>query len=247
MVLNDRGLSNDQFDCFKNVLFLTVMENHYWIKRVKESALLNPVDRISEVLFGLIMVLSFTGAISASTDNRENVQALLWAALGCNIAWGLVDAIMYLMNIAIERGHSISIIKKIYAATNADEAGQLLKNEIAPGIAGLMTASELSELSTRLKKSPQPTNKLLITGTDMLAGFQIFVLVFVCTIPVGIPFEVIDDLEIAMPTSNLVAVTMLLIGGFLLGGYAGFRRGLTALIYAMIGVALVALTMALGG
>ena len=90
------------------------MEDHYWIKRVKESALLNPVDRISEVLFGLIMVLSFTGAISASTDNRENVQALLWAALGCNIAWGLVDAIMYLMNIAIERGHSINIIKKIW-------------------------------------------------------------------------------------------------------------------------------------
>lgn len=84
----------------------------YWNTKVKESAVLNPVDRIAEVLFGLIMVLSFTGAISASTDAREDVRELLWAALGCNVAWGLVDAIMYLMNVAIERGHAITVIKK---------------------------------------------------------------------------------------------------------------------------------------
>ncbi len=223
------------------------MDNQYWQKTVKEAAVLNPVDRISEVLFGLIMVLTFTGAISASTDDRENVDALLWAALGCNIAWGLVDAIMYLMNVAIERGHSLAIIKQIHACKNPEEAGQLLRNEIPPGISGLMTELELSELSARLRNSPQPTRKLLVTGTDLLAGLQIFALVFLCTIPVAIPFGIIDDLEIAMRASNLVAVTMLLVGGFLLAGYASFRRGLTAMVYAMIGVALVALTMALGG
>ena len=78
----------------------------FWKKRAREGAVLNPVDRIAEVLFGLIMVLSFTGAISASTDAREEVGELLWAALGCNVAWGLVDAIMYLMNVAVERGHT---------------------------------------------------------------------------------------------------------------------------------------------
>lgn len=224
-----------------------MQDQNFWKDRVKESAVLNPVDRISEVLFGLIMVLSFTGAISASTDAREDVRELLWAALGCNVAWGLVDAIMYLMNVAIERGHAIMVIKKIHESKNPDEAGQILKDEIQPAIVGLMTTMELNELSSRLKKLPEPSKRQLITGTDLWAGVQIFLLVFLCTFPVAIPFGIIENLEVAMRASNGVALLLLFIGGFMLAGYAGFRRGLTAMAYTLIGVLLVALTMALGG
>lgn len=222
-------------------------EDNYWKTKVKEAGVLNPVDRIAEVLFGLIMVLTFTGAISASTDAREDVRELLWAALGCNVAWGLVDAIMYLMNVAIERGHAITMINKIHTSDKPSEAGQILKNEIQPGIAGLMTDQELNELSNRLKKLPLPSKKHMITGTDLLAGVQIFLLVFLCTFPVAIPFGLFDNLEVAMRASNGVALLLLFIGGFLLAGYAGFKRVLTAVVYTLIGVALVALTMALGG
>ena len=222
-------------------------DQNFWKSSVNESAVLNPVDRIAEVLFGLIMVLSFTGAISASTDAREDVRELLWAALGCNVAWGLVDAIMYLMNVAIERGHSLKVIKKIHASTNADEAGEILKDEIQPGIAGLMTRQELNELSSRIKKLPEPAKSNLITGTDLWAGVQIFFLVFLCTFPVAIPFGIFDELGFAMRASNGVALLLLFIGGFMLARYAGFRPVLTAFVYTLIGVALVALTMALGG
>lgn len=222
-------------------------DKNFWKNTVKESAVLNPVDRIAEVLFGLIMVLTFTGAISASTDAREDVRELLWAALGCNVAWGLVDAIMYLMNVAIERGHAILVIKKIHESKTNAEAGGILKNEIQPAIAGLMTDAELGELSSRLKNLPEPSKRNLITGTDLWAGVQIFMLVFLCTFPVAIPFGIIDDLALAMRASNGVALLLLFIGGFLLAGYAGFRRGVTAIVYTLIGVALVALTMALGG
>jgi hypothetical protein len=221
-------------------------DQNFWKDRVKESAVLNPVDRISEVLFGLIMVLSFTGAISASTDARD-VRELLWAALGCNIAWGLVDAIMFLMNVAIERGHAINVIKKIHVAKTPEVAGEILKDEIQPVIAGLMSNKELDELSSRIKDLPEPSKKNLITGTDLWAGAQIFLLVFLCTFPVAIPFGVFDDLEMAMRASNGVALLLLFIGGFLLAKYAGFRPGITAILYTLIGVALVALTMALGG
>jgi len=220
---------------------------NYWKDRVKESGVLNPVDRIAEVLFGLIMVLTFTGAISASTDAREDVRELLWAALGCNVAWGLVDAIMYLMNVALERGHAITMIKKIHASSDPAESGQILKDEMQPGIAGLMTDQELSELSNRLNKLPVPSKKDVITGTDLLAGVQIFMLVFLCTFPVAIPFGIFDNLEVAMRASNGVALFLLFIGGFLLAKYAGFRPGITAMLYTLIGVALVALTIALGG
>jgi len=224
-----------------------IKDQNFWKDHVKESAVLNPVDRIAEVLFGLIMVLSFTGAISASTDAREDVRELLWAALGCNVAWGLVDAIMYLMNIAIERGHAIKVIKKIHESHTPYEGGQILKDEIQPAIAGLMGENELGELSNRIKALPAPSQKNLIIGTDVWAGVQIFLLVFFCTFPVAIPFGIFDELGMAMRASNGVALLLLFIGGFVLAKYAGFRPGITAIVYTLIGVALVALTMALGG
>jgi hypothetical protein len=219
---------------------------NFWKKTVEEGAVLNPVDRISEVLFGLIMVLTFTGAISVATDGREEIRELLWAALGCNVAWGFVDAIMYLMNVAVERGHGIVIFKRIVNA-DTETARSIVRNEIQPTVSALMTDSELDELSKRIRKLPEPTRSVILTGHDIWSGVQIFLLVFLCTFPVALPFMFFTEIELAMRVSNGMALLMLFIGGYWLAGYAGFRKFLTGFVYALIGVSLVALTMALGG
>jgi hypothetical protein len=220
---------------------------NFWKRVIKENALLSPVDRVSEVLFGLIMVLTFTGAISAATDGRDQIRELLWAALGCNVAWGLVDAIMYLMNVVLERGHGINVIKKITRSRNAVESREMIRSEIQPLVAELLTDSELDNLSERLKNVPEPTQQHLLTAPDLIAGLQIFLLVFLCTLPVALPFAFLKEVSVAIRASNAVALVLLFIGGYLLATYAGFRRLLTGMIYAIIGVLLVALTMALGG
>ncbi len=65
---------------------------------------LDPIDRLSEVMFGLLMALTFTGTMSVSLGDGATVRDILLAAVGCNIAWGLVDAVVYLMTTATERG-----------------------------------------------------------------------------------------------------------------------------------------------
>ena len=122
-----------------------------------------------------------------------------------------------------------------------------MSQSITLPVAGLMTDQELTTLSERIKKIPIPSHRNLITGVDIWAGLQIFLLVFLCTLPVAIPFSIFDHLDIAMRVSNGVALLLLFIGGYLLAGYAGFKRLLTALAYTLIGVLLVSLTMALGG
>ncbi|HEX6892409.1 MAG TPA: VIT1/CCC1 transporter family protein [Chryseolinea sp.] len=222
-------------------------DQNFWKGVAKESAVLNPVDRVSEVLFGLIMVLTFTGAISIATDGRQEIRELLWAALGCNVAWGLVDAIMYLMNVVLERGHGVTVIKRIMNSKTRESSRLILKEEIQPLVAALLTDEELDQLSDRLKKVPQPSNRHLITLADLFAGLQIFLLVFLCTLPVALPFAFFQDVGLAIRASNGVALMLLFIGGYMLAGYAGFRRFATAGIYVIIGVLLVAITMALGG
>ncbi|MBC6365432.1 VIT1/CCC1 transporter family protein [Algoriphagus sp. AK58] len=222
-------------------------EKHDWSQIVKESAILAPIDRISEVLFGLIMVLSFTGAISVGTDSREDIRELLWAALGCNVAWGLVDAIMYWMNLVVERGHAIRVIRSIQSNPNLSENRESLKNEINPLLSRLIRQEELDYLLGKIKEFPDPSKRLLLTLTDMKAGIQIFFLVFLCTLPIALPFAFVKELELAMRISNAIALVMLFWGGYLLAQFAGFRKFFSGLIYAGIGIILVAITIALGG
>jgi hypothetical protein len=162
-------------------------EQNFWKERIKEGAILNPVDRISEVLFGLIMVLSFTGAISAATDGRQEISELLWAALGCNVAWGLVDAIMYWMNLLLERGHDRNMLRKI-KKSNVEESRKILKNEMRPAVAALMTENELDTFSNRLKQMPEPSRSVLFNARDIVAASKSFCLSFFALSRLRCPF-----------------------------------------------------------
>jgi hypothetical protein len=70
-----------------------------------KEEVLDPISRTSEILFGLIMVLSFTCSFSVVNAGRSDVREMLLGALGCNIAWGVIDGFFYLLNMAAERGH----------------------------------------------------------------------------------------------------------------------------------------------
>lgn len=56
------------------------------------TRILYPLERYSEIVFGLIMVLSFTGALSVAEVGREDIRIMLLGAIGCNLAWGIIDA-----------------------------------------------------------------------------------------------------------------------------------------------------------
>ncbi len=74
---------------------------------------LDPVSRASEILFGLIMVLTFTLSLAATEAGRADVRAVLIGLLGCNLAWAIIDAVMYLMGERGERRLALSTLQAI--------------------------------------------------------------------------------------------------------------------------------------
>ena len=75
---------------------------------------LDPASRLGEVLFGLIMVLTATLTAGLTANEGEaGVRRLLLSAIGCNIAWGIIDGIMYVMNCLIERGVNAQFIQAV--------------------------------------------------------------------------------------------------------------------------------------
>lgn len=80
---------------------------------------LDPVDRFSEIVYGLIMVLGFTCSLSVAQGGAQNVHTMLVAALGCNLAWGLVDAVMNVVTSIADREGRATVLRAIRAADPA--------------------------------------------------------------------------------------------------------------------------------
>jgi len=207
---------------------------------------LNPVDRVSEMLFGLFMALTFVGAVSV-TESGTEVRALLAAALGCNLAWGLVDAVMYLVRTITDRGKLLTLVRSVRAATDTGSAKALIKESLSKPLAGLMTDAEVESVRQRIAALPSPPERPTLKSEDLLAALVVFLLVVASTFPVAIPFLIIDDIGLAKTLSRAIALTMLFFGGLALGRYAGYGSWKTGLMMAGLGSAVVAAVMALGG
>ena len=212
---------------------------------VRRQALLDPVDRVSEILFGLIMAVTIIGSLSVASAGRAEVRTAMAAALGCNLAWGLVDAVMYLVRTLTERTRNRSLAQLVRGA-NDDAAHALIERSLPPHVAMLSGRVEVEGMRRRLLALPASTRGL--PGEDFRAAFAIFLLVVLATFPVALPFIVIDDPTLAMRISQGVAVVMLFGAGFVLGRHAGHRRPvITGSAMAMLGVVLIASVKALGG
>jgi len=208
---------------------------------------LEPIDRVSEILFGLIMVLTFTGSLSVAEAGREDVRTMLIGALGCNLAWGIIDAALYLMASLAERGRAVLTFRAVRNAVDPQHAHRLIADALPPLLASILAPAELASMHERLKQLPEPPEGARLDKQDWLGALGVFLLVFFSTLPVVIPFLIVPSAVRALRISNAIAIVMLFITGFAYGRMTGRHPWLIGFSVVILGVALVGLTMALGG
>lgn len=220
----------------------------FWSGLIKKSSgKLDAVERINEVVFGLIMVLTFTCTMNAATSGREEVGTVLWAALGCNVAWGIIDSFIYIFSVMLYRGESLDTVQQIRKAKNNDEANGIIKDAMPPLIGDMMKPECIDQLRGEIRNLPEPPSTTIVTWNDFLGAIKIFFLVFISTFPVVIPFIFIQDVFVATRVSNIVALVLLFITGYYFGKQTRYKSFVTGLMVMGIGVLLVAMTIALGG
>lgn len=213
----------------------------------QRERLLDPIARVSEILFGLIMALTFTGTLSAASAGREDVRELLIGMIGCNIAWGLVDAVMFLMSSLTERGHDLLTINAVRRADTPEEAHRVIGSALPSLVASILSKEDFEKVRQGMLRLPNFPPKPTLNRKDWLGAVAVFMLVFLSTFPVVIPFLVFTNVRIAMRASNLVALVMMFVAGYWLakhGGHHPWRAGLSVML---LGVLLVVIAIALGG
>jgi hypothetical protein len=208
---------------------------------------LDPLERQSEILFGLIMVLTFTCTISASQAGREEVREVLIGALGCNVAWGIIDAVMYLMAVLMERGRGLALARAVRASADPASGRGLIAEALPEPLDALIETPALESLRAKVAAQGGSDGKPKLTGRDLAGALGVFLLVFLSTFPPVIPFLVLSPIQRAMRASNAVAIVLLYVIGHRFGKHAGIGPVRTGLAMVAIGLVLVAITIAMGG
>jgi hypothetical protein len=208
---------------------------------------LEPIDRVSEILFGLIMVLTFTGSLSIAEAGRSEVRTMLIGALGCNLAWGIIDGVLYLMGCLAEKGRGLLAFRAVRKAADPKEGQRLIADALPSVVASILQPAELETMRQRLQQLPEPPDHVRLRKDDWLGAVGVFLLVFLCTFPVVVPFIFMHNAGPALRVSNAIAIVMLFLTGYAFGRMTGRHPWLVGISMVVLGLILVGLTIALGG
>jgi VIT1/CCC1 family predicted Fe2+/Mn2+ transporter len=207
---------------------------------------LDPAEILGELLFGLIMVLTFTLGASVAGGYERGI---LLAAIGCNVAWGVIDGVLVVMANRYARRRRGRLLRVIHAARDESSAIAAIRDEFEFGVSVETRPEDRARLYrsvhdfyTRARVAP-----MSFTRTDVATGFAVFLLVVGSALPAVLPFLVISDPHVALRASNALLIAMLFVAGWLYGRHIDMRPWLAGLVLTAIGVGLVALAIALGG
>ncbi len=211
---------------------------------------LSPSERLSEVMFGLIMVLTVTSTLSIALADGEGSRAvLIVGALGANAAWGIVDGVMYVLTSVLERGRHSRLVASIRSAKDRDTAVRAIEEDLDATMISVLDDERKKHiyedvLMSAAASSPEEPR---VTRDDVYGAIACFLLVFVSVLPLLVPFFLVNDLGLAIRASNLIAIVMLFAIGYETAKYTNKNRLKAGATMVLIGAAIVFVTVLLGG
>jgi len=209
--------------------------------------ILDPSERIAEIIFGLIMALTISGTIGVETASQFQIRTMLIGVLGCNLAWGIIDGGMYLMARLAEKGRNIVLMREVRGATNRESAHRAIAEAFPIPLASIFHPTQLEVMREGISRLSVSDVRPRLTGRDWLGALGVCILVILSTFPVVLPFLVIKSAPLALRISNATAMVMLFLCGFIFGHYTGLRPWATGLTMVALGAAQVTIAIALGG
>ena len=146
-----------------------------------------------------------------------------------------------------EKGQALLTLRAVRKASDPQKARQIIAAALSPLVAHVLQPDQLDLLCRQLKDLPEPPRGAQLSKNDWWGALGVFLLVFLSTFPVAIPFIFMKNAQLTMRFSNAIAVAMLFLAGCAFGRITGGRPWLIGIYMIVLGCILVGITIALGG
>jgi VIT family len=196
----------------------------------------------------MVLTVTLTAGLTVA-EGKEGVRQLLLAAIGCNIAWGLIDAVMYIMNCITVRNGKIRLIEAVQRAPDTASALNLVRSEIEPELQDLLEPDDAEKLNLSVLKhiAHVRIGRTKVSKEDLYGAVACFWLVFVSCLPAALPFFFFARPHLALRISNFLLIGLLFLVGQKWAQYAGTNRLAAGFAMVVLGLVLVAVAILLGG
>lgn len=220
--------------------------------------LIDPIDRLSETIFSILVFLTFTLAFKIFwvTDpleqpiSSEIIDDLVKGALGAILAWGIIDGIMYALISLFARGERHRLLNDIQAAGSEQEAVEVIAADMDYLLDPISGENERKALYSSIYihlRDSKPRN-IGFKGEDITAALGHVFVAIVAVIPSLIPLLALrHDYDLAIRISIIVSFIALFVVGFRWGMYTGANPWKTGLLIMSVAIALVLIAIPLGG
>jgi len=227
-------------------------------KKYFPERLLDPIDLLSEMIFSILIVLTFTlafwifklGNDPGQVISAEYIDDLLIGALGATVASGLIDGIMYALMSMFERGEKHRLLLRIQTATTQEEGIEAIAEEldhVLEPITGLEKRRALyADVLEHLHDShPRPVR---LTREDLVGAFGSVLVAIIAVLPSLAPLLLLrSNYALAIRVSNVVSFVVLFIAGYQWGRHTGANPWKTGLLLFAVGAIMVLIAIPLGG
>src|SRR5262249_34325343 len=157
----------------------------------------------------LIMALTFICSLGVATADDIKIQTMLVGALGCNLAWGIVDGGLYLLARINDRGSKILTLRAVRQASDPATARSAIASALPPELAPLLTSEQVELMRQELQQLPEPSERPRLAKDDWIGALGLCLISFAATFPIVTPFIFVSDAKLALRASYVVAIVML--------------------------------------
>lgn len=220
------------------------------------SHLLDPIDRLTETIYSVLILLTFTLAFrifhleAAEPVSVEYVTDLFAGALLATITWGVIDGIVYVLTSVLERGKKHRLLWHIQAADSREEAAEAVAGELGFILEPITSDTQRTELYhdilDHLRDSEaQP---IRLKREDFTGALACVFVAVIAVLPALLPFIIVrNDPALAIRLSNVGSFAVLFYAGYEWGKYTEINPWKTGLGLVAVGMLLAAIAIPFGG
>ena len=196
------------------------------------------------------MVLDFTliGGLTAGAG-RQGVRHLLIAALGCNVAWGIIDAALFLLGSVFSRNQRVQLARRLKAAKSEQQAMAIMREEFDLEDEPAMSEEDRAPIHRMVLQIMRraATRRAHLRRQDFEAAAVVILLVSLTAVPGVAPFLFLQDGYLALRTANAIQVVLLFVVGYSWAEHTGANPWCTGLAIVALGIGMVLVAVVLGG
>ena len=212
---------------------------------------LKPNESLTQIVAGLIVVLTFTLAASVAAGGGEDgARTALLGAITANTSWGIINAVLYVMDSAFDSNRQIRIARAIASAPEEATALATIRNELDPYLISVTRADDREQLYRNVRNAlthGRLPKRTAFFRDDILAAIAVFCLTLAATIPAILPLLIIDHPWLALRVSNLLVIGSMFFVGYHWAKYVDANPWLAGFGLTAVGVALVLVAIIIGG